>query len=325
MLIVTGGAGFIGSCVAAELVRRGKDVVVVDWLGADGKWVNVRRDLFSALINPDAAPAFALAHASEIEGVVHLGANSSTTSIDGDEILRVNVDASKFWWEFCGDQGVPLIYASSAATYGDGTQGFIDNDSSAALANLVPLNLYGWSKHYFDRWAVRESAADRAPPFWAGLKFFNVYGPNEQHKDDMKSVVAKNYPAVAAGETVSLFRSHRPDFADGGQLRDFVYVKDCVSIACWLLDQRPRSGLYNVGSGKARSFADLVRAVGAALNVEPTIAYVDMPEAIRDKYQYFTEASMAKLRAAGYTAPLTQLEDGVRDYVINHLAPGQLY
>lgn len=325
MYIVTGGTGFIGSCIAAELVRCGKRVVVVDWFGSDGKWVNVRKDLFTAFINPDSAQVFALENASEIEGVVHLGANSATTATDGDEILRVNIDATKFWWTFCQARGLPLVYASSAATYGEGENGFSDDDSPEHLAKLRPLNLYGWSKHYFDRWAVDQAAKGKAPPFWAGLKFFNVYGPNEQHKGDMKSVVAKNYPVVAAGETVSLFRSHRPEYPDGGQLRDFVYVKDCVEVACWLLEARPASGLYNVGSGKARSFADLIRALGKAIDVEPSITYIDMPVSIRDRYQYFTEAEMGKLSAAGYARPLTALEGGVRDYVLSHLASNELY
>ena len=325
MYIVTGGAGFIGSCLAAELVRQGKTVAIVDSLGVDDQWVNVRKDLFETFIHPSRAGEFAAALGDKVEGVFHLGANSSTTAADGDQIREVNIDASKFWWNFCRERAIPLIYASSAATYGDGSNGFVDDDSPEALARLRPLNLYGWSKHYFDRWAVNEALAGRSPPVWAGLKFFNVYGPNEQHKGDMKSVVAKNYAVVRDNGVVSLFRSHRPDYVDGGQLRDFVYVKDCVQIALWLGQGRAAGGLYNVGSGKARSFADLIGAVGQALSVEPKIAYIDMPESIRDKYQYFTEADMSKLRRAGYDRQLHELERGVADYVLNHLVAGESY
>ncbi len=325
MFIVTGGAGFIGSCLAAELVRNGKTVAIVDCLGTDGKWTNLRKDLFETIVLPGDARAFVDAATEPVEGVFHLGANSSTTAADGDEILDMNINASKFWWNFCRENAIPLIYASSAATYGDGEVGFTDADSPEHLASLRPLNLYGWSKHYFDRWAVKEAGLGRAPPVWAGLKFFNVYGPNEQHKGDMKSVVAKNFAVVQADQVVRLFKSHRPEYEDGGQLRDFVYVKDCVSVALWLASGAAPSGLYNVGSGVARSFFDLIGAVGKALSVTPKIEYMDMPESIRERYQYFTEANMQKLRDAGYNKPVCGLEDGVKDYVLNHLSIDNQY
>jgi ADP-L-glycero-D-manno-heptose 6-epimerase len=223
-------------------------------------------------------------------------------------------------WRWCAGAGTKLVYASSAATYGDGAEGFDDERDIAALKRLRPLSLYGWSKHAFDLWAMREAAAGRAPPFWAGLKFFNVFGPNEYHKGDMMSLVAKNYRRIAAGETVSLFKSYRPGIADGEQRRDFIYVKDCAAVMLWLMQQGRDSGIFNLGTGKARSFRELIEAVGAACGRPPVIQYVDMPEAIRANYQYLTEARMEKLRRAGYTAPFTPLEMAVRDYVSEHLA-----
>ena len=215
--------------------------------------------------------------------------------------------------------GTPFIYASSAATYGDGQEGFDDNQAPEALDQLAPLNLYGWSKHQFDKWAVERAAEGKAPPQWAGLKFFNVYGPNEYHKGDMKSLVAKNTELIARGETIRLFKSHKEGYADGAQLRDFVYVKDCCAVMMWLLDNRQASGVFNLGTGQARSFVDLMQAIGAALNKPVNIEYVDMPESIRPNYQYFTEAKMGKLRAAGCDAAFHSLEQGVVDYVSHFL------
>ena len=220
---------------------------------------------------------------------------------------------------------MPLVYASSAATYGDGTAGFADRDDLASLRALRPLNAYGWSKALFDAFARREADRGRAPPRWAGLKFFNVYGPNEGHKGAMRSVVHQLWPRVAAGEEVSLFQSHRPDYADGGQLRDFVYVRDCSAVVCWLLEAPRPSGVYNLGTGEARSFRDLALAVFASAGREPRIGFVPTPELIRDAYQYFTQADMARLRAAGYTAPFTSLEDGVADYAARFLSQPDPY
>jgi ADP-L-glycero-D-manno-heptose 6-epimerase len=233
---------------------------------------------------------------------------------------------SRDLWRWCTDNGSRFIYASSAATYGGGEAGFVDDDDPVALARLRPLNAYGWSKHLFDRWVARQLARGLPRPAqWAGLKFFNVYGPNEYHKGSMKSVVAQIFPRAVAGDAVRLFRSHRPEYADGGQLRDFVWVGDCVRVVDWLLRTPTANGLLNVGTGVARSFADLAAAVFAALDREPRIEFVDTPEEIRDRYQYFTQADTAKLRAAGFAEPFTALEDGVGRYVLDYLATDDPY
>jgi len=325
LVLVTGGAGFIGSNIVAALADRGDEVVVCDHLGTGEKWRNLARHLVADIIAPSALAGW-LDHAGGIvRAVVHMGAVSSTTEADVDLILRSNFTTSRLLWDWCTAERVPLVYASSAATYGDGSAGFDDDMRPEALAGLRPLNAYGWSKHLFDRWVADQIRRGRdAPPHWAGLKFFNVYGPNEYHKGPMMSVVAKNHAIVAAGGTVQLFRSHRPDYADGGQLRDFVHVRDCVDVVLWLLDQRPASGLYNVGSGTARSFKDLIQAIHGSLfgvlGPDLSIDYIDMPATLRDRYQYFTRARLDRLRAAGYTRPMTGLEDGVADYVRNHLS-----
>ena len=255
-----------------------------------------------------------------------MGAISSTTERDVDLIVRENYRVSRELWEFSARESVRFLYASSAATYGDGGAGFDDDGSPAALAKLRPLNPYGWSKHLFDRFVAREIARGApAPRQWAGLKFFNVYGPNEYHKGSMKSVVAQSFPRAAAGEAITLFRSHNAKFADGGQLRDFIYVRDCADVVAWLLKTPSVSGLFNLGTGKARTFSDLARAMFAALNRKPNIVYVDMPAELRDKYQYFTEARMERLRAAGYATPFTSIEDGVSDYVQRYLSGSDPY
>jgi ADP-L-glycero-D-manno-heptose 6-epimerase len=327
MIVVTGGAGFIGSNLVAALEERGEhDLVVCDRLGRDDKWRNLAKRELAALVAPEALLEFLDAHAREINIVFHLGAISSTTESDADLIAATNFTLSQRLWDWCAATETRFIYASSAATYGDGAAGFDDDGSPTALARLKPLNAYGWSKHLFDRRVARLLERRGARPAqWAGLKFFNVYGPNEYHKDNMKSVVAQIYPRAARGEAARLFRSHRPDVADGGQKRDFVYVRDCVDMMLWLHDHPAVNGLFNIGSGTARSFADLAAAVFRALGREPQIEYVDTPAAIRDKYQYFTEARMERLRAAGYDRPATALEDGVRDYVQSYLAAADPY
>lgn len=325
MILVTGGAGFIGSNLVAALCDRGAGVVVCDRLESGDKWRNVARHDLVDIVLPERLPDW-LARAPRLEAVVHMGAISATTVTDGDLVFDVNVTFSTLLWDWCVAQQVPFIYASSAATYGDGRQGFDDDGSLQALARLRPLNAYGWSKHFFDRRvAHRVEAAEPAPPQWVGLKFFNVYGPNEYHKGSMQSVVAQKHPLVASGQPVTLFTSHHPDYPDGGQLRDFVWVGDCVDIMLWLLEHRSVSGLFNVGSGKARSFADLARAIAAAAGVPSRIEFVPMPEQIRPNYQYFTEARMERLRAAGYTKPSTPLEEGVRQYVERYLAGPDRY
>lgn len=325
MIIVTGATGFIGSNLVADLNEAGRtDIVLIDWLGSDGKWKNLAKRRYLDIVSPDDAKEF-LSGLQKADVVFHLGANSSTTATDGDEILHTNFHASQMWWRWCSSAGVPLIYASSAATYGDGGHGFDDDATTAALDRLQPLNLYGWSKHAFDKWALDRAAEGLRPPSWAGLKFFNVYGPNEAHKGEMKSIVAKNTAPIAAGETISLFRSHRPDFADGEQLRDFVYVKDCTAVMLWLWRRGGCEGLFNLGTGEARSFLDLTRAIGAALGRDADIRFVDMPNAIRNTYQYFTQADMRRLRALGYNAAFHSLEDGVADYVCNYLTQPDPY
>ena len=324
MILVTGGAGFIGSNLIAGLEARGLgDIVVCDRLGTGDKWRNIARRDLADLIPPEALLPYAEAHGSRIEAIFHLGAISATTETDADLIVANNFRLSRALWDLCARDRIPLIYASSAATYGDGGAGFDDDGSREALSRLRPLNAYGWSKHLFDRWVARRLAERqdrmRCPPQWAGLKFFNVYGPNEYHKGGQISVVLKNFREVRTDGVAVLFRSHRPDCRDGGQMRDFVWVGDCVDVMLWLLDNREVSGLFNLGAGKARSFADLAAALFAALDRPPAISFIDTPEAIRDRYQYFTEATMGRLRAAGYTAPFTVLEDGVGRYVRNYL------
>jgi ADP-L-glycero-D-manno-heptose 6-epimerase len=321
VIIVTGGAGFLGSNMVAALNRRGTEVVVCDRLRSNDKWRNLAKAELAGFVHPEDLLGFLDAHAVDLEAVVHMGAISATTVTDGDAVVRANLNLSLGLWEWCTTHHVRLIYASSAATYGDGGQGFDDDGSSQALARLRPLNLYGWSKHVFDRRVARLVEGGRPrPPQWVGLKLFNVYGPNEYHKGDMRSVVAKLYPRVVEGEPARLFRSHRPDYPDGGQSRDFIYVRDCVQVMTWLLDHRQVNGIFNVGTGEARSFADLATAVMRAAGREPLIEYFDMPEDLRPRYQYYTRAPMERLRAAGYTAPFTSLEEGVADYVTRYLA-----
>ncbi|MDB5409664.1 MAG: hldD [Rhodospirillales bacterium] len=327
MMIVTGGAGFIGSNLVAALEERGRhDVVVCDRLGHGDKWRNLGKRELAAFVAPEALDQFLADHAGEIEVIFHMGAISATTEPDADLIVATNFTLTMQLWDWCAAQQVPFIYASSAATYGGGEAGFDDDESSEALARLRPLNAYGWSKHLVDRRIARLVAEGApCPPRWVGLKFFNVYGPNEGHKGEMMSLVAKLVPAAQRGEDARLFRSHNPAYPDGGQLRDFIYVRDCVAAMLWLLDHDEVSGLFNLGTGTARSFADLAAATFRALGREPAFTFVDTPVAIRDKYQYFTQASMTRLREAGYDRAFTSLEDGVTDYVRNYLAAADQY
>jgi ADP-L-glycero-D-manno-heptose 6-epimerase len=317
LIVVTGGAGFIGSNLVAALDERGgMEVVVCDHLGDGEKWRNLAKRELAALLPPEELLDFLDRNARMIESIFHLGAISSTTETDADLIITTNFTLSQRLWDWCTRHGVRFFYASSAATYGGGEAGFDDDGSIAGLARLRPLNAYGWSKHLFDRRVARLLASHAPhPPQWVGAKFFNVYGPNEYHKGAMKSVVAQLFPRARDGAPARLFRSHRPDYADGGQQRDFVHVDDVVDMLLFLYDQPQTSGLFNMGSGAARSFADLAAAVYRALGREPSIEYIDTPEAIRAKYQYWTEARMERLRAAGYNQPSTTLEDGVTQYV----------
>jgi ADP-L-glycero-D-manno-heptose 6-epimerase len=318
MIVVTGGAGFIGSNLVAALEERGHGVAICDMFGSGDKWRNIAKRALVDVVTPDHLLEFLGKHGSEVAAVVHLGAISSTTETDVDLIVERNIRSSIAVWEWCQSLGKRFIYASSAATYGDGSAGFDDDPSPDALAKLRPLNPYGWSKHLFDRKLA--AAGQWKSPRSAGLKFFNVYGPNEYHKGAQRSVVHQLYPKAAAGDSAILFKSHNLAYPDGGQKRDFIWVGDCVDVMLWLLDHPNVCGLFNVGTGQARSFADLARAVFAACGRNARIEFVDTPPQIRDRYQYFTEARMDRLRAAGYTAPFTPLEEGVRRYIEQYLA-----
>lgn len=325
MIVVTGATGFIGSNVVADLNEAGRtDIVIVDVLETGNKWRNIAKRRFLDLVFPSEVESF-LKGARKVDAVIHLGANSSTTANDGDAIILSNFRATVNLWNWCTSNRVPFIYASSAATYGNGEQGFVDDEAIESLERLGPMNLYGWSKHAFDKWAIERVAAGHAPPQWAGLKFFNVYGPNEYHKGSMQSLVAKNFRAIADSQEIALFKSHKKGFADGEQLRDFVYVKDCTGVIKWLLGRGDVSGLFNLGTGEARSFRDLMIATADALGNVPKIKYVDMPEIIRPNYQYFTQAVMLKLRSAGYDAPFWSLENAIGDYVKNFLSKDDQY
>ena len=327
MIVVTGGAGFIGSNLLAALEERGRwDIAACDTLGRGDKWRNVAKRALADIVAPERLLDFLETHVGEIEMVIHLGAISSTTETDVDAIIENNFRLSTALWAWCARNGKRLVYASSAATYGDGSAGFDDDASPDALAKLRPLNPYGWSKHLFDRRIAALVARGAAQPAQhVGLKFFNVYGPNEYHKGGQRSVVHQLYPKAAKGEPAVLFKSHNPAYPDGGQMRDFIWVGDCVAVMLWLVDNPQVNGLFNVGTGAARSFADVARATYAACGRNARIEYVDTPAEIRDKYQYFTQARMDRLRQAGYAAPFTTLEDGVRLYVQRFLGTPDPY
>ena len=326
MILVTGGAGFIGSNLVAALSELGHAVAVSDRVGSEGKWKNLARAELAELVPPEGLPELLRRAGPDVTAVFHLGAITSTLEMDGDLVAAVNFRLSQDLWRWCTENRVPLIYASSAATYGDGRQGFDDDGSPAALAALRPLNPYGWSKHVFDRWAARQIADGReGPPQWAGLKFFNVYGPNEYHKGEMRSLVTKAYPHAVAGEPVKLFRSHHPDYSDGGQMRDFVYVRDCVDVMLWLLRNPDVSGLFNLGTGRAQTWLDLMTALYRSVGRTLTVDWMDTPLELRDRYQYFTEARMDRLRRAGYAKSFASVEEGVRDYVERYLSTDEPY
>jgi ADP-L-glycero-D-manno-heptose 6-epimerase len=325
MILVTGGAGFIGSNLQAALMARGHETVVVDRLGHDAKWRNLAKHPPSRIIPPADVEAF-LENRPPIEMVYHLGANSDTTATDGDAVWQTNVELSRTIWHWCVNHDVRLVYASSAATYGDGKAGFDDDLTLAALQRLRPLNLYGWTKHAFDLRVAHAIAAHRPhPPQWVGIKFFNVYGPNEYHKGHMVSVVKVKHDEVAAGGAARLFRSTEPGLPDGEQRRDFIWVGDVVDTLLWLLDTPGVSGLFNLGTGQARSYLDLANAVCDAAGKPRGIEFIDMPGALRGQYQSFTEASIGRLRAAGYPGQFTPLEEGVRRYVQDYLTQPDPY
>src|SRR6201996_7511497 len=320
-IVVTGAAGFIGSALTGFLNEHGfTDLILVDEFGRADKVPNLEGKQFAEKVEREVFFDWLEKRRPEIAAFYHIGARTDTTEFDYSVHEHLNVEYSKKVWNYCVGHGVPLVYASSAATYGAGEKGYEDRHD--VVGELRPLNAYGISKNEFDKWALQQTVQ---PPFWAGLKFFNVYGPNEYHKGRMASVIFHSFNQIKKDGFVKLFKSHRPDFADGQQLRDFVYVKDVVKVCFWLMENRPASGLYNLGTGKARSFEDLVRATFTGLDLPAKIEYIDMPEDIRDKYQYFTEAKMEKLRGVGYKSAFYSLEEGVIDYVRNYLAKKNTY
>jgi len=320
MIIVTGGAGFIGSAIVLELNQRGEgNILIVDELGVDEKWKNLVGLRFEDFINKNKfLDGISSGLYNDVETIIHMGANSSTTEKDSDLLLTNNYEYTRRLSEFCLWNDVRFIYASSAATYGDGNLGFDDDENKCEL--LRPLNMYGYSKYLFDIWALKHDAFKEI----VGIKYFNVYGPNEYHKGDMRSVVLKAFEQVRDKGKVKLFKSGRTDYKDGEQLRDFIYVKDAVNMTLHFLDHRDKNGLFNVGSGKARTWNELVKALFESMDLQVNIEYIELPDNLIDKYQYFTEANLIKLLKAGYNKPITSLEEGVNDYVKNYLQ-GKLY
>jgi ADP-L-glycero-D-manno-heptose 6-epimerase len=326
MYLVTGGAGFIGSNVVAALAERGDEVVVCDWLLSDERWRNLAKHDISDIIQPETVLAWLHRKGDRLQAVVHMGAISTTTETNADLIASRNIRATLDLIEWCADARVPLIYASSAATYGDGKQGFDDSFARDSLAKLRPLNAYGWSKHVVDRRIARMAGTGaKLPSQWVGLKFFNVYGPNEYHKGSMRSVVARNFSDVLGGAPLRLFRSYNPQYAHGAQMRDFIYVRDCVDVILWFLENSNISGLYNLGTGQARTWIDLANALYASLDRPTNVEIIDMPAELQPKYQYYTEANMERLRGIGYQRPFTSLENGIRDYVRQYLIKSDPY
>jgi ADP-L-glycero-D-manno-heptose 6-epimerase len=316
MVIITGAAGFIASYLLQTLNEQGiEDIIIVDDFSKEAKANNYSSAKYkSAVERKDFIAWFHDCKNAQIDMVIHLGARTDTTEFDSQIFDELNLQYSKDIWQVCSEKDIPLIYASSAATYGLGEQGYADDETKIPL--LQPLNPYGQSKQDFDVWVLQQH---KKPPFWYGLKFFNVYGPNEYHKGRMASVVFHAFEQIKATGAMKLFKSHHPDYTDGGQLRDFIYVKDIVRIIEFLMLKKPACGIYNAGTGLARTFNDLAKATFDAMNIPPNISFIDTPIDIRDKYQYFTEATMEKLKAVGYDIPFYSLEDGVEDYVVNFL------
>lgn len=326
-ILVTGGGGFIGSNIAGTLAdHTDYRVVVADEFGETEKWRNLAHHTIYEIISPGETFYWLEANKEGLDAIIHMGAVSSTTERDVDRLLANNFAFSRSLWTWAAQNQKRFIYASSAATYGSGNAGFKDDISLEYLSKLNPMNAYGWSKQLFDQFvAVSTSRKEQVPSQWVGLKFFNVYGPNEYHKGDQRSVINQIFPHAQHGRPVKLFKSYNDQYKDGGQLRDFIYVKDCVKVTAWLLANPGVNGLFNVGTGQARSFEDLANATFAAVGKAPSIHYIDMPEQIRPNYQYFTEADMNKLRAAGYTDQFYSLEAGAADYVQNYLLKDDHY
>lgn len=320
-IVVTGAAGFIGSCLVGFLNDKGfTNLILADDFTRKDKEPNLAGKKYSAKIERESFFEWLKTNTQPIDFVFHIGARTDTTEFNYAIHQHLNVEYSEKIWKYCCEKNIPLVYASSAATYGSGELGY--NDDHEVVYKLQPLNAYGVSKNEFDKWALQQKIT---PPFWAGLKFFNVYGPNEYHKGRMASVIWHSFDQIEKNGGVKLFKSHRPDFKDGQQLRDFIYVMDVLKVCYWLMQQHPASGIYNLGTGKARSFEALATATFAGLDKTPNISYIDMPGDIRDKYQYFTEANMSKLKGVGYTDSFYSLEEGVDDYVRNYLSKGRYY
>lgn len=321
VIAITGAAGFIGSCLVGLLNSVGyTQLILIDNFSDTRKANNLKGKSYLEKVDRDVLEGWAEKNNGIVQYMFHLGACTDTTEMDYSVHKRKNLDYSKVVWQICSTQQIPLVYASSAATYGGGEYGY--KDQHDIVNTLQPLNPYGRSKNEFDIWAL---AQESKPPFWAGVKFFNVYGPNEYHKGRMASVVYHAYNQIKQNGFVKLFRSHHPDYKDGEQIRDFIYVKDVIAVCLWLMQNQPDNGLYNIGSGTGRTFNDLVAAICKALAIEQSIAYIDTPEDIRDKYQYYTEADIKKLKEAGYTDEFNSLEDGISDYVLNYLEQQKYY
>lgn len=319
--ILTGAAGFIGSVLGSQLISNGLDnLIAVDDFTKTSKAKNFENKKYIDFIHRDDLKKFLSSYKNDINAVFHIGARTDTTEFNTEIFDKLNLNYTKDLWIFCAEKNIPFIYASSAATYGDGAYGY--NDDHNIVEKLEPLNPYGKSKNDFDKWALMQK---QTPPFWAGLKFFNVYGPNEYHKGRMASVIFHSFHQISETGKIKLFKSHKPEYKDGMQMRDFIYVKDIVSIISFLYENRPESGIYNAGTGKARPFLALANSVFMALDLNPNIEFVDTPENIRDKYQYFTEANMNKLISKGYKKPFTTLEDGVKDYVCSYLKTNKYF
>ena len=318
MIIVTGAAGFIGSCMVKKLNDAGYfDITVVDDFSRADKNKNLNGKLLNNSVDREKFFTWLEKNGNRVDFIFHLGARTDTAEFDKTVFDKLNLEYSQRVWQAAVRYEIPLIYASSAATYGMGELGYTDNQN--LIPELKPLNPYGESKNEFDKWVLTR---DTRPPYWAGFKFFNVYGPNEYHKGRMASVIFGAFKQIKETGNVKLFRSHNPDFEDGQQLRDFIYVKDITDVLLWVMENRIHNGIYNLGTGKARSFIDLTKATFASLNVEPNIEFIDTPVDIRNKYQYYTQADMTKLITAGYKKPFTTLEEGVKDYVVNYLKGG---
>jgi ADP-L-glycero-D-manno-heptose 6-epimerase len=321
MIVVTGAAGFIGSYLTGKLNQAGyEDLILVDRFDDPTKDINLFRKKYRKFIDRDKFFKWLIKHAGEVDFIFHMGARTDTVGQEPDLYQQLNLIYSQRLWNICSEIQVPLLYASSAATYGNGEVGF--SDSHSKVSHLRPLNLYGWSKHDFDVWALKQT---RTPPFWAGLKFFNVYGPNEYHKGRMASVVYHAFTKISQTGNMKLFRSHHKDYKDGEQSRDFIYVDDIADVMLFFMNNQDNSGIYNVGTGKARSFLDLTNAVFSSLKLNPDISFMDTPVDLRGRYQYFTEAEVQKLRDIGFSKSFTELEDGVDMYVGKYLVEEACY